>query len=453
MLEPTNAECGIATSDDPVFAGALDRARAHLREHATPGAAIVVVRDGAVEAVAGVGSKLAEDCDPVTPTTLFRTFIGMHAVSAAAVAAVEAGELALDAPITDRVPEFGVAPPGDPSRTTLRHLLTHTSGFGRELAGDCLGLEDWLRANDALPQWALPGTIYLWEPVNSTVVARALAFTGEGGFEAAMQRWLYQALGIRATYDPVRALKGDLALGYTRRDQDLIRAAIEPRRCGAQEPYAGLFASAEDTAALLAYLARGDAGARLTADAGPAFDAPDRATLSGLFRGPLTDDIEWVAEDVHAFGYGYAIRIVPARDIAIAVLVNASHGEADLLAESLIELYTGLEPSFAGAPTLPDDYPTLLGTYRDELAGRTLRVDFDGEALTAELVGRVKAVRLAPASRYGNERYGFATDVFDLASEEASTRIRFWRDERGVALTVSEDTIRRALGPPLHRLQ
>ncbi|WP_426166085.1 serine hydrolase domain-containing protein [Sandarakinorhabdus sp. DWP1-3-1] len=128
-----------------------------------PGAvAMVGDRQGVRETVA-IGHR--GDGTPMTPDTVFQLASMTKAiVSVAAMQLVEQGKLALDAPLADLVP--GLADPlvitgfGDDGKVatrpaarpvTLRHLLTHTSGFGYDFVH-----ADMARARGAAP---VPGTL------------------------------------------------------------------------------------------------------------------------------------------------------------------------------------------------------------------------------------------------------------------------------------------------------
>ncbi|HWN06984.1 MAG TPA: serine hydrolase domain-containing protein, partial [Steroidobacteraceae bacterium] len=93
------------------------------------GAAVVVVRDGAVLAVRGYGHADVANGIRVDPArTLFRTgSVGKLFTWTAVMQQVEAGRLDLDRDVNDYL-DFRI-PPRDGKPVTLRNLMTHTPGF------------------------------------------------------------------------------------------------------------------------------------------------------------------------------------------------------------------------------------------------------------------------------------------------------------------------------------
>jgi len=440
--------CEGTVTDDPAFADALDALQLHASAYHIPGAALVVLRDGEPH-VGVLGSKHASSCDPITEDTRFRTYLGMHVTAAATLAAIEEEVLALDAPVTDYTDAFGVAN-GDASSVTLRHVLSHRSLFGREFAVGCGELAHWFSDFSDLPLWAEPGSIYLW-PMNSSIAALALAeATGTPFEEAIAQR--VAPHGIAGSFDPLAALKADHASGYALSDSQLRPVALSVDRCQAREPYGGYFASARDLSALLAMHVGTPRGEARLDDAGPAFYPPERATYAGLLRRPLDEDGDWLSMSVASSGFAYAIRIVPDEQLAVGVLMNGSHGEPSRITREIVRRYTGRVPSFTGPGTAPEAYPGLVGHYRDELGGRSLRVEYDGTALSVHFIEADRVAVLTPAP-YGDQEAGLAEDVFELDDDEHTVRLRFWRDERGDGQIVSEETIRGSLGPPFVRIE
>ena len=120
----------------------FDRLTAALAAHGIPGAVAMTGNCNGVTATHAIGHNGAGT--PLTPDSVFQLASMTKAiVSVAAMQLVEAGKLALDAPLGDLLPDLAIAQvitgfADDGSvRTrpavrpiTLRHLLTHTSGMG-----------------------------------------------------------------------------------------------------------------------------------------------------------------------------------------------------------------------------------------------------------------------------------------------------------------------------------
>ena len=103
-------------------------AEASIRERAFPGAAVAIGRGEDVHRIRGYGTYTYESGRRTTPQSLFdvASLTKVVATTTASMLLYEQGLLDLDATVRSYLPEFD-AP--DKSEVTLRHLLTHTSGF------------------------------------------------------------------------------------------------------------------------------------------------------------------------------------------------------------------------------------------------------------------------------------------------------------------------------------
>jgi CubicO group peptidase (beta-lactamase class C family) len=100
-----------------------------LERGLTPGVAAVIGRDGRLVGELYAGSAGPER--PVESSTLFcLASITKPLTACAALSLLQDGLLALDEPLGDYLPELA---PEDRARLSLRVLLTHTSGFQRDL--------------------------------------------------------------------------------------------------------------------------------------------------------------------------------------------------------------------------------------------------------------------------------------------------------------------------------
>jgi len=124
------ASSGLAQSSPAPRVDALiheEMARQHI-----PGVAVGVVRNGEVVMAKGYGFANLELGAKVTPETVFKiASVSKQFIAAAVMLLVQDGKLGLDDPLAG----FFEDAPNGWRRITLRHLLSHTSGFERELPG------------------------------------------------------------------------------------------------------------------------------------------------------------------------------------------------------------------------------------------------------------------------------------------------------------------------------
>jgi CubicO group peptidase (beta-lactamase class C family) len=106
-----------------------------MRRLPIPGLAVGIVKENRVLYVQGYGTANV-DGDPVTPQTPFMLASVTKTFTALAVQQlVSAGQIDLDRPIQNDLPEFRLADETAASAITVRHLLDHTSGI-TTLAGN-----------------------------------------------------------------------------------------------------------------------------------------------------------------------------------------------------------------------------------------------------------------------------------------------------------------------------
>ena len=114
-----------AQNNDPL-AKKVDELFAAWDKPDSPGAAIAVIKDGAVVYKRGYGSANLEYNIPITPSTVFHVASVSKQFTAFAIALLaNQGKLSLDDDIRKHLPEV----PDFGKKITIRHLIHHTSGL------------------------------------------------------------------------------------------------------------------------------------------------------------------------------------------------------------------------------------------------------------------------------------------------------------------------------------
>ncbi|HEX7081887.1 MAG TPA: serine hydrolase domain-containing protein [Gammaproteobacteria bacterium] len=169
-----------------------------VRETGVPGVALAASVGGArIEASAG--TCRAGEAAPLTPQHRFHLGCTAKLLAAAVtLARVDRGEVDLDAPIGEYLPELRGTPHGRAVRVS--HLLSHTSGYrgadlfapqARALTWD--GLVAYLRA---APRFFAPGTVFSYEHTESVLLGRILERVAGRPCLAVIRRELMGPLGI-----------------------------------------------------------------------------------------------------------------------------------------------------------------------------------------------------------------------------------------------------------------
>ena len=155
------------------------------------GAELLVIKDGKAVFHEAYGWSDREKGLPVERDSIW--WIGGASkpfIATAVLMLVEEGRLSLDDPVSRYIPEFG----GDPS-TTIRHLLTHTSGFGERSdveEEDFVSLEAWVT------DWAAEGPSRPFgEFYNSDFSFQALGYIVGAVSGTPVDRFLTERNGVR----------------------------------------------------------------------------------------------------------------------------------------------------------------------------------------------------------------------------------------------------------------
>ncbi|WP_419996891.1 serine hydrolase domain-containing protein [Streptomyces boninensis] len=366
----------------------LDQLRA---EHHVPGAALAVLVDGEVHELASGVLHRGTGVEATTDSVFQMGSIAKIYTSTLVMQLAESGQLDLDAPVVDVLPEFSVADPEATRTITTRRLLSHTGGLTCDFThdsgrgDDCLA--KYVEAAKGVALDCPPGTVISYSSVGYNVLGRIIEVVTGKVWDQALKDLLLTPLGLTHTMTlPEEALRFRAAMGHLGEPGEEPDPAPEwdlmPRSAG---PYGRVIASAGD----LARIARmhlaggvGENGTRVLSEETVAqmqrrvVDCPDKWTVSSDGWG-----LGWTLYDWNGVGgyghdgasigqYGY-LRVVPSAGVAVALLTNGGGARevyTELYRELLAELAGVTMPAPFAPPATPPavDWAPLVGTYRRE---------------------------------------------------------------------------------------
>jgi D-alanyl-D-alanine carboxypeptidase len=177
-----------------------DFVRAQMESKHIPGVAIAVVKDGKAVKVRGYGVSNLELQTPVTPDTVFRIgSVSKQMLATGIMVLIKDGKLALN----DAAVKFLDGAPASWNDITIRHLLTHTSGLGREgPAYDFLKVQsdaDVIKSAYAMPLLFKPGERQQYSNLGYFVLAEIIAKVSGSPWPTFMQERVFAPLGMTAT--------------------------------------------------------------------------------------------------------------------------------------------------------------------------------------------------------------------------------------------------------------
>ncbi len=325
------------TQQDTIFEHAFAILRQAVSAHAFPAAAISVTWHGKLVALKAFGRFTYDPQAPETePQTIFDLASVSKVVATTAMAMIlyRRGDLDLDMPVRNILPEFtGEDPRRD--EVTLRMLLAHSSGLPAyeklfERARTC---DELLRAVYETPLAADPGSVSAYSDIGFIVLGEALARIADEPLDRFCQANIFGPLGMASTsFCPPAGTRASIP--PTADDhwfrQRIIQGEVHDENAsvlGGIAGHAGVFAPAGDVALfaeaiLNGKLVRPQTVALFTRrEVSPAntsralgWDTPSQPSQSGKYFSPSS---------FGHLGYtGTSLWIDPERQLSVTLLTN-----------------------------------------------------------------------------------------------------------------------------------
>jgi CubicO group peptidase (beta-lactamase class C family) len=467
---------------DKISGWLAERLPALLAEHQVPGAAIGVYADGQVADFAAGVLSTATGVEATADSVFQIGSITKTWTATLIMQLADEGLLDIDAPVRRYLPEFRIADEDACAVITTRQLLCHTAGFEGDIftdtgmGDDCV--EKYVATLATDPQLFPPGQMFSYNNAGFCVLGRVAEVLRGKPYDQCLRDHLFTPLGLtHAATDPYSAILYRAAVGHLQRSQD------EPP---APAPVWALVRSNSPAGAMLAmrprdllafarmHMAGGTAadGTRVLGEAAVKAMQERQVTLPPiglmgthwglgweLFNWPGRDGADGAAEPVighdgGTIGQSAFLRMVPGRDVAIALLTNGGNPIAvyhEVFGHLLREL-AGVElPAWPVPPANPErvDASRYVGRYANEVSELTVSQDADGRiwmdqvplGVIAELVEnaeRTELVHLAGDTLIALEsKYGIhLPQVF--VGDDGSGRALYIHSGRATRRTTAE---------------
>ena len=253
----------------------------YARDGHVPGMAWGVIVDGRLVHTGTFGVQDTVTRAPVTPDSVFRIASMTKSFTAVAILSLrDAGKLSLDDAAETYVPELeGLAyPTSDSPRLTIRHLLSHATGFPEDNPwGDQqLALsDDQMSAlmRQGIPFSNPPGLAYEYSNYGFAILGRIVSKVSGMPYRDYVRRRLLEPLGLPATTLDAPAVPASrLVHGYRWEDERWKEEAPLPD--GAFGSMGGMLTSLQDLSRYVAWMM----------DAWPARDGLDTGPLRRASR-------------------------------------------------------------------------------------------------------------------------------------------------------------------------
>lgn len=233
-----------------------------LRYERMPGCVVLVGYRGRIVWLKSYGSRQVKpDVVPMTADTVFdlASLTKPIATATSIMLLIEDGLVALDAPATKYIPEFGN---NGKEVITIRQLLTHQSGLlpDNSLKDYEDGREEAFRRIHELDLRAEPGTRFMYSDVGFIVLGEIVERVSGKTLDDFARERIFKPLGMLETgFNPDPTIRKRAAPTQQRNDEWMRGEVHDPRayRLGGVAGHAGLFSTAENLARYAQMLVNG----------------------------------------------------------------------------------------------------------------------------------------------------------------------------------------------------
>ncbi|HSK02420.1 MAG TPA: serine hydrolase domain-containing protein, partial [Kofleriaceae bacterium] len=378
---------------EPRFRPLADQIEAERVQLGVAGVAFLVMERGEITFAHGFGVTHPDTGEPVDAGTLFRIGSVTKMLTAAALLQlVDTGQVRLDAPITEYIPQLALdQPPGGAATIRVRDTLVQSSGLFDYIEIDSLhddgDLDAFLTGPFRSRTYLMAPAGALWNYSNPNFYLAGLALERVGGapYREAMHDRLFAPLGMhRTTFLGADAVDhGNFAFGVTRRPDGspLVQAPTVYDNAWAR-PAGYAFSTVHDLARFVQFLRAGDP-AVLSDDQRLAMQRPQRSTKLRRDHGQygyglFVEDGFRLPAGYHAQplvhhggdipGFAADVFYLPAADFAVIALANGDGAHFSRSIVHALEHHAAVGPAGPVPADLaidPATFASLAGNYLD----------------------------------------------------------------------------------------
>ncbi len=395
---------------------------ARRKELGIPGAALVIVKDGKIIFLKGLGYRDLEGKIAVTPDTQFPIGSATKAFTALAVLmAQDEGKLSLEDSPKQYLPYFKINDPDTDKAITIRDLLRHSSGLMRTdlaMLSDKLDRKQLIEvAGEAKPTAKL-GAAFQYQNIMFAAAGEIVATVEKEPWETFVTRRILKPLKMYNTTTTLAGLEKakDRSLGYLYNAETKATRRLPYRDITASAPAGSINSSVRDMAKWLEFVMNdGTAhGKRLVSDKG--FEEWLKPQMKISPDGTMSYGLGWFLQKWHGLtvvqhggsidGFNSMVAMIPEKKLGFALLTNVSG--SPLTNEAMEIVWSQLLPEMipakkeeAAAPnsTKEASPETLIGKYTGP-GGAEIEIKSEGGNVTFNISGQ-QPYKLVPRPNGG----------------------------------------------------
>jgi CubicO group peptidase (beta-lactamase class C family) len=306
-----------------------DHVRAMIDRWAVPGAAIGIVRDGAVVHVAAFGEAAAGRA-MTTDTPVVIGSVGKSITALAVRQLIEAGRLDIDAPVTRYLPWFTLAgPAATADRITIGDLVRHTSGLSTADGQDLRWYETGLTPEDVARglSYVRPdrsGRTYEYSNLNYVLLGVVIEVVSGQPYGDYVQDHIFDPLAMGRSYTDLETAQAASGVATGHRYLFGMPVAFDEPYPSGMVPAGYQISSAQDMAQFVAALSNGGVYG------GTDVVVPGRSGAADVAFGTDWQPLGTIGPGVASGQSGASlvtnadILVMPAEHLGVVVLLNAN---------------------------------------------------------------------------------------------------------------------------------
>ena len=371
-----------------------------------PGISLVIVKDGEIIYLKGLGYKDFEKKIAVTPDTQFAIGSATKAFAALSVLmTADEGKLSLDDSPKKHLPYFKMYDPETDKNMTVRDLMTHSSGLNRTdlaMITGKLNREELIKvAGEAKPMAKLREKFF-YQNIMFAAAGEVVAKTQKMPWETFVPKRIFAPLGMNNSNMSVAQMEKakDFSFGYEYNFDTKETRRLPMRPIDDVAPAGSINSSARDMAAWLRFVMnRGTLpdGKKLVSDAG--FEEWIKPQINVTPNGKNAYGLGWFLQDWNGMkivqhggnidGFNSMVAMIPEKKLGFVLLTNVSGSPlGNELMNVVWETFLS-EPKAADAGNSETaDAAKEVGRYRIEAAGVEIEVKLKDGKLTLTVPGQ-----------------------------------------------------------------
>jgi CubicO group peptidase (beta-lactamase class C family) len=412
------------------------------KELGIPGVSLVIVKDGRIIYMKGLGVKDFERKLPVTPDTLFAIGSASKAfTSMLALMSVDEGKLSLDDSPKKFLPYFKLRDPDADAKITIRDLLSHRSGLNRTdlaMVTGVLNRQELIQVAAMAKPTAKLGEKFQYQNVMYTAAGEAVAQAQHSTWDKLITTRIFMPLGMFSSDTTVAAMQRsrDFSFGYDYNATTKTTRRLPQREIHAIAPAGAINSNARDMARWLRFMLSGGIvnGKRLVSEKGFKEAVSPQMNVAGFVNYGLGwflrswDGHQVIEHGGNIDGFNSQVALMPDQKLGFVLLTNVTASSLGSFAMNTIWKNLAFVPvTVVGVTDPPGDPKLEVGKYRLASAGINFEVTIKDNKLTLTVPGQPPY----PLYNLGGRRYklddpapaGFYATFRPIKGKETETEL------------------------------